>query len=358
MTMRVLVCTVVHHPTDARIFSRQIGAMLQAGMDVSAIAPWPADIASTERYRKYPIPRAVGLHRVAALRAARARVRALASDHAVLIIHDPELLIALPWGDLRRAGTRVVWDVHEDLAAALAMKPYLPRLVRAVLGPAVRFMERWAERRVTLLLAESAYQERFRRIHPVVLNLPPVPVIQPREPRERRAIYVGSITRARGLDVMLGMATALAPHGIRLRLVGEAPNPEDAARIRAATNVDWDGPLPNEEALREIEQSRVGLALLADQPNYRHSMPTKILEYMACGTPVVATPLPLSRLVVGSDGVVLEGFDLSADEIAREIIDLCDDEARWQRCADSAYVRVRDHYNWEHAKTEFLATLR
>ena len=37
--MRVVVCTVVHHPADARIFYRQIRALLDAGHDVTYIAP-------------------------------------------------------------------------------------------------------------------------------------------------------------------------------------------------------------------------------------------------------------------------------------------------------------------------------
>ena len=37
--MRVVVCTVVHHPADARIFYRQIRALLEAGHDVTYIAP-------------------------------------------------------------------------------------------------------------------------------------------------------------------------------------------------------------------------------------------------------------------------------------------------------------------------------
>ena len=37
--VRVVVCTVVHHPADARIFYREIRALLDAGHDVTYIAP-------------------------------------------------------------------------------------------------------------------------------------------------------------------------------------------------------------------------------------------------------------------------------------------------------------------------------
>lgn len=356
--MRVLVCTVVHHTTDARIFRREIGALREAGVAVTAIAPWPRGTESADEYRKVVIPRAIGRQRVAAWRAARARIREFAATHGVLIIHDPELLLVVPWAELRRSGTRVVWDVHEDLAAALAMKSYLPAFVRGTLVPIVRLLERWAERRASLLLAESAYQQRFQRRHPVVLNLPLVPDEQPpTRGRKRQAIYVGSITQARGLDLMLSMAPLLAAADVRLRIIGEAPSAADAARIRACENIEWDGALPNDVAMCEVETSMVGLALLADQPNYRHSMPTKILEYMASGTPVVATPLPLSQLVIAGDGVVLSDFDSSAQAVAAEVIRLCDDEELRTRFAHAAFARVRDHYNWHHAKHDFIRSL-
>ena len=37
--MRVVVCTIVHHPADARIYHRQIRALLEAEHEVTYIAP-------------------------------------------------------------------------------------------------------------------------------------------------------------------------------------------------------------------------------------------------------------------------------------------------------------------------------
>ena len=356
--MRVLVCTVVHHTTDARVFRREIGALLAAGIDVDAIAAWPASDASDAHYRRFTIPRAVGRRRLGALRAARARISALAVDAQVLVIHDPELLLVLPWRELRRLRVRVIWDVHEDLAAALSNKAYLPSPLRRVLVPVVHLVEHLAERRATLLLAEDAYQQRFSRPHQVVHNLPLVGGSLPAGERRRQAIYVGSITRARGLDEMLAIAPVLAEHGIALRLIGEAPASGDRERIAATANVVWNGAVPNAEAMREVEESMVGLALLHDLPNYRHSMPTKILEYMASGTAVVATPLPLSRQVVGENGVVLPGFNDIVPAAIEAIVRLCDDEAERMRMTRAAFARVSGEYNWNVAQGAFVEAVR
>ena len=110
-------------------------------------------------------------------------------------------------------------------------------------------------------------------------------------------------------------------------------------------------------ATESMTGMRGGPALLADQPNYRHSMPTKILEYMAGGTPVVSTPLPLSQLVIGTDGVVLRDFDRSPQEIADAVIRLCDDADTRERFARVGFARVHDHYNWHHAQHDFIRAL-
>lgn len=357
-SLRVLVCTVVHNPTDARIFRREISAILDAGHKVTAIAPWQASTPGDERVQRITVPRAVGRDRWQALSAARTQMRELVGQHDLLIIHDPELLVMVPWSECRRTGTRVVWDVHEDLAAALLDKSYIPSLLRRPLALVVRQVERWAENRCTLLLAEKRYQDRFRKTHTQVLNLPLVPSALPTGERKRQAIYVGSLTNARGLELMLELAERLAPHNISVRLIGETHSADDTARITATENVNWQGALPNQQAMQEVEESMVGLSLLADLPNYRHSMPTKVLEYMASGAVVVSTPLPLAVEVLGQDGVVLKSFDDSClDEVVSAVVTLADDPELRQRYVESAFQRVQRDYNWLVAGPEFVRAL-
>ena len=129
--MHVVVCTVVHHPADARIYYRQIRALLDAGHQVTYIAPFGELEDFSERTRPtlttVTIPRAVGRRRIGALRAAKAAMAAAVAGADLLLVHDPELLLVLP---PRRRRPPTVWDVHEDTAAALTTKAWLPRWLR------------------------------------------------------------------------------------------------------------------------------------------------------------------------------------------------------------------------------------
>lgn len=309
--------TVVHTPLDARIHHRQVRALLDAGHQVTYAAPFSGHAVAFEqvdpRLDTVDLPRAVGRRRGRALRAA---VRLLGDDrhaHDAVLVHDPELLLAV---GLARPDARVIWDVHEDLRGSLDDKPWLPGPARPLADHAVRLVERWAERRFALLLAEEGYRERFRAHHPVVPNYPPLPARAPSAPSSDRIVYLGRVSRLRGAEELVEVGRRLAPSGITLRVVGSVDH-DVISRMRSAHDRGWlemVGFVPNAKALEMLDGSLAGLSLLHDHPNYRHSLPTKVLEYQAAGVPVITTPLPAAVEIVetGGSGVVVPFGDVDA----------------------------------------------
>jgi glycosyltransferase involved in cell wall biosynthesis len=302
--MRVVVCTIVHHPADARIYYREIRALLDAGHEVTYIAPVDSENFSSERSRPQlhitPVPRAVGRRRLGALLAARKALARRAPRADLILIHDPELLLALP---PRRRRPPTAWDVHEDTAAALSTKPWLPRALRPPAALAVHAAERGAERRVHLILAEQGYVSRFRRPHPVVPNTTYVPeTAPPPDPpgEDRRVVYLGHLSPDRGVGEMIELAGLLRPHGIRVELIGPADTRAQALiePAQASGLVRWAGFVPNDEAVRKVDGALAGLSLLQDERTFRHSLPTKVVECGARGAPVVTTPLPAAADLV------------------------------------------------------------
>jgi glycosyltransferase involved in cell wall biosynthesis len=339
--MRVVVCTVVHHPADARIFYREIRALLDAGHDVTYIAPHAESAASVldknqDQTHDHPersdapsrpapthpqpgedvpggilttvaIPRASGRRRLGALRAARAALASRVAGADLLLVHDPELLLVLP---PRRRRPPTVWDVHEDTVAALTTKAWLPTWLRPAAAGGVSLAERAAERRLHLLLAEHGYNARFAGTHPVVPNTTYVPATAPPPAAPRRVVYIGWLSPDRGSAEMVELGRLLKPHGIAVELIGQADAAARAHIEAGGDAVNWHGFIPNAEALRLVEGSLAGLSLLQDEANFRHSMPTKVTEYMARGVPTVTTPLPLAvQLVEAADGGFVVPFN-------------------------------------------------
>ena len=355
-SLRVLVCTVVHHPQDARIFHRQIQAMLDAGYEVTYAAPFTAYATEARpEVEAIDLPRAVGRTRSDALKAARRVLRTHGRDADVVILHDPELLLVLP--GLFFAGA-VVWDVHEDTAAALIAKNWLPGALRPLARAGVRLVEERAERRLRLILAEDGYRSRFRRIHPVVPNTTYVPdSVEP--PGDRRIVYVGHLSKARGVDVMVEMARLLDGSGLAIDVVGHADSYASALLRRAQKDgqLTWHGFVPNDRAMTLVSGALCGLSLLRDLPNYRHSMPTKMLEYMAHGIPVVTSPLPaaVSLTQVHRCGLVVP-FD-DPELTAAAVLRLRDDPELRIGMGAQGHQAARLGYHWPDTAREFVTRI-
>ncbi|MES9606868.1 glycosyltransferase [Actinomadura sp. NPDC000929] len=355
--MRVCVCTVVHHPEDARILHRQIRALLDAGHEVTYIAPFRACNATPWRQiSPVDVPRATGRRRVRALRAAHRALAEHAAYADVVLLHDPELLVSLP-SELQ--GRTVVWDVHEDTAAALSAKGWVPGPARPLLRPAVRRLERRTERRHRLLLAEEGYRDRFREDHPVVPNTTYVSDLPPGPPDGRRAVYVGQLSRARGALDMIEMARTLAAEGVLVELIGAADaDVRDALRAAQREGiVRWYGFVPNDRALRIAEGAMAGLALLHDEPNYRHSMPTKVVEYMARGIPVISTPNPPAvGIVEPAECGVIVPFG-APEAAAKAVLRLRDDPVLRAAFGRRGYEAARERFHWPVHAERFVAQL-
>jgi glycosyltransferase involved in cell wall biosynthesis len=359
----VLVVTVVHTPLDARIHHRQIRAMRLAGWSVTYAAPFTA--TGTDLRELVPgtavrdLPRASGRRRIASLRAARRLLVHEAADHDLILLHDPELLLAVRGITGRHP---VVLDVHEDLAATVGERDYLPGWARRPLSSAVARLERWAEGHVALLLAETRYQDRFRRPHPVIRNLPWVAPIEASAAAASRdaVVYLGRLSNARGVVELLELARRFtAQGGPVLELIG----PADADIVDALREADahglvrWHGFVPNDRALEQVRGALAGLSLLHDTPNYRVSLPTKILEYASLGVPTITTPLPEAQaLLERHGGGVLVGFgDVVATVAAVE--HLRSDAAYRARLAAEA-IELARQLSWQRESERFLDALR
>lgn len=360
--MRALVVTVVHHPEDARIRHRQIAALLDAGWEVTYAAPFrDYGVMATPRpgLTTVDLPRSSGRDRVRALRAARELLRSRAAGHQLVLLHDPELLLAAR----RLRLPPVIWDVHEDTGASLSMKPWLPHPLERPVAWAVRRAERRAEQRVTLLLAEEAYGSRFERSHPVVPNttlVPPAPV----PPNDPRVVYVGHLSRARGLVELIEVGALLHERTrgrLRVQLVGHADNEARALLARDLPGVEWVGFRPHAEAMQIVDGALAGLSLLHDQANYRVSRPSKVIEYLAHGVPVITTPLPeAERLVreVGA-GVVVPyvGDRAEPAAVADAVLALDRDPLTRARMGRLGHAHASTHLDWSRHATDFVGHL-
>lgn len=365
--MRVLVVTIVHTPTDARIYHRQIRALLTAGHHVTFVAPFDgyqlasATFTTTQRLTPIGVTRAHGRNRLRALGEARRLIKTHAPTHDVVLLHDPELLAVARKRML--GGTPLVYDVHEHAAAAITERTYLSPVIRTLAAKIVTRLERHAERKHSIILAEPGYQARFSRKHALVENVPWAAPNPPAAASANQVVYLGRISVLRGAYEMLALGRRLhAAGGPVLTLIG--PVDDDVAKaVNDAHNdgtIVWLGPVANDVALGTMAGAYAGISLLHDTANYRVSRPTKLLEYFAYRIPVITTPLPEAVQLTqkAHSGTVVAFGAEGVAQAAAQILAYQAEPSRAVTDGDAGYRWVIAHATFDRQADTFVNALK
>jgi glycosyltransferase involved in cell wall biosynthesis len=161
-----------------------------------------------------------------------------------------------------------------------------------------------------------------------------------------RLAYMGRLARGKGLDeLLLGIELARA-QGTRARLAIAGSGPEEprlrrlAERYGLRDDVVFVGPVRGDRKLALLAAADVAVL-----PSYSEGLPVALLEGMAAGLPVIATPVGGIPDVVtdGVHGVLIAPRDAQA--IARAIAQLAADRRLLARMGAAARARVTGAYS-------------
>ena len=270
---------------------------------------------------------------VAALRFVRNQVqmcRTIAETDAEVVLFFGATSYLLPVVFARLAGRTVVLEPRGDVPLTLRLNweqslPS-PTLAHALAGGV------WALERTCYHLADAIvtytpsmatelglgdFEDKLYPRGARYVDTDAFSVQVPFEEREQVVGFVGRLDEEKNVRVLVEAALQL-PENVTFRFVGDGPLREELETMASGDpRVEFAGWVDHDEVPQELNRMR--LLVLPSQPT--EGLPTTILESMACGTPVLATP------VSGVPDVVRDGetgFHLVADtpdELAAAIRD-------------------------------------
>ncbi len=152
------------------------------------------------------------------------------------------------------------------------------------------------------------------------------------EPEANTLLYMGTLIKVRRIDFLIEVLARVRERvpDARLILVGDAPEDdmrflrEMADRLGLTEYVEFTGFVPMEEAWRRVARAAVCLSPFRPSPILDSTSPTKVVEYLALGRPVVANEHPDQSKVLGESGagfVVPYDVDAFAEAVVRLLSD-------------------------------------
>jgi colanic acid biosynthesis glycosyl transferase WcaI len=177
------------------------------------------------------------------------------------------------------------------------------------------------------------------------------------------ASYIGTIGMAHGLATLLEAAAILQrtlPDALLL-VVGEGAEREPLERRAAAaalTNVRFVGQRPRQDIPELVGASDVCLVMLRDSDVFKTVLPSKLPEFMACGTPTIVTVDGFARQLVaeGDAGVYAAAGDARA--LASAIVDLAREPARRAQLGANGRAFAVRRFDRSRKAAEYLRSLR
>ncbi len=162
-------------------------------------------------------------------------------------------------------------------------------------------------------------------------------------------LYFGALGKANNIPVILRVAWSLRAHPeIVFVLVGDGMMREvieKEKKDRNLENVCLLPPAPKEEARFFINAADLCLVTLLDIPLFEGAIPTKLIDYMACGKPVLCGIRGEARRIMEDAGAGI-AFEPDDDkQLEKMILDLIHDENRKQQMGTSGFDYVQKHFS-------------
>lgn len=362
--MRICHITSVHDLRfDARIVPKMAVSAAEAGHEVIVVAADREGLSKLEwnnvRVEKISLPRS-RFQRWRNL----GQVLSLAARQSADIyhLHDPELLPYAARLHRLVPGCRVVMDFHELLWADFLDKDYLPAVTRHALSWLWPKLEsRWLKAVDGVVLAADSLEFFYRRYeiprvtvrnYPLIPSSLPQPPDPPTEGSPLEMVYIGAIMPTRAVLEFVRADKILSRRrqgGARLHIYGPLDDPAYVRQIEKefdGSGVTLHGILPHARLFDTLSHMHISFALFYDRPASYESLPTKLLESMVAGVPVVASDRPVIRKYLSppEGGLVVNSLD--PKEIAEAVLKIAGDPAFYGSRSRAAQKRVADLYSW------------
>jgi len=164
--------------------------------------------------------------------------------------------------------------------------------------------------------------------------------------------WIGSPSTWRFVRPLLPVLRGFAVSGkVRIKIVGAGAAAE-ADRFDGMDLVDW----KEEREIAEVQSMDIGIMPVPDEPWARGKSGYKLVQYMACGLPVIASPVGVNSDIVtpGRSGYLAAG----PDQWQEALQSLVDDGEKRVAFGGEGRARAEEHYSLQRHAPRLIDLFR
>jgi glycosyltransferase involved in cell wall biosynthesis len=363
--IKVCVITSSHPVFDTRIFQKECRSLVDAGFDVTLIAPAEEGVSVVEGVRVIGFGRLrsrwqrfTNLVRIGRL--------ALQQNADVYHVHEPELLLLWLLLKIHKPRARFIYDVHEDYAAAVLSgeKYWIPKYLKYVIARSLDVYEKLMSRRVDLVVAAAPdIEQNFKGCHAIsVRNFAPLIVINRIYAQAKRRdglsgprelIFTGSITRERGIIEVIKALELLGPDiKVVLTVAGHYHDERLRSELEGLPGfkkTEFLGWLSFEDMIKRVINADAALMCFHSDPNIDSAVErsNKLYEFMAMGIPIIISELPEWAAVINEVGCGLTVNPHDPSDIADKLNYLLRNPVEAQSMGLKGRKAGLEKFSWE-----------
>lgn len=167
---------------------------------------------------------------------------------------------------------------------------------------------------------------------------------------KKTILYIGSMTSEDGLDCLVKAFSLLNPKkDLHLALIGDGPERLQlialVKRLNLEGRVTFLGYVPHRLIPDYIRAAYVGVGPLCISPVNHYTIPSKILEYSACGKPVVSAPV--SKDILRNEFTGFAVKEVSPRNIAEKLSIMLENEKLTHEMGKNARQLVIERFERE-----------
>jgi glycosyltransferase involved in cell wall biosynthesis len=342
-----------HSPFDTRIFVKEAQSLTKAGFKVAIIVPYTRNENSEGITVISVPPNRKGFWKLVISPWNIFWKSVAQPSRSIFCIQDSDILgVGIL---LKLLGRKVVYDAHEDTPLQISYQHWIPNLLKKPYAFFYFCLEKFCGWLFdAIIVAEPVIANYFpkRKTH-LVRNFPIFKRFElhpsiPYQNRVKKLIYVGTLSKVRGLFQMLdGAELAQKKATFEFAIGGQfAPNTLKN-EVLANYQINFLNWLSFEDLLKFLFESRIGIIIPNPIERYKTNYPVKLFEYMAAGIPVIASKEGEAAKFVkeGECGILVDPMNI--EQIEKAITWLFTNPVEAEAMGIRGRMLIEQKYNWE-----------